>query len=91
MAKNDPLKPQLARASQDVEPPAHREPEGVFHVGRGGAANVGKPSEEEAQQAKARNQQRRKSVTRWTSNEDVKGWAEKGKDILKKKIADPKQ
>ncbi|KAL1595970.1 hypothetical protein SLS60_009660 [Paraconiothyrium brasiliense] len=40
MAKNDPNHPELARAAQDVEAPAHREPEGPHHYGRGGAANI---------------------------------------------------
>jgi len=41
MARNDPKHPELARAAQDVEAPAHREPgPGLQHFGRGGAANV---------------------------------------------------
>ncbi len=46
MAKDDPSHPEIARASQDVEPVEQREPQGSFHVGRGGAANIGKSSEE---------------------------------------------
>lgn len=51
MARNDPNFPEVARASQDVEAPAHREPEGPHHYGRGGAANVAKPTEEEKKAA----------------------------------------
>lgn len=46
MAKNDPARPEVARAAQDVEAPAHREPEGPHHYGRGGAANIAKTEEE---------------------------------------------
>jgi hypothetical protein len=47
MARNDPLHPELARASQDVEAPAHREKDGPHHYGRGGAANIAKMTPEE--------------------------------------------
>jgi hypothetical protein len=41
MAQNDPHHPELARAAQDVEAPAHAsEPKGAIHYGRGGAANI---------------------------------------------------
>ncbi len=50
MAKNDPNHPEIARAAQDVEAPAHREPDGPHHYGRGGAANIAKLSEEEKRQ-----------------------------------------
>ncbi|KAF2280832.1 uncharacterized protein EI97DRAFT_9390 [Westerdykella ornata] len=46
MARNDPAHPEIARASQDVEAPPHREPEGPHHFGRGGAANVATTSPE---------------------------------------------
>jgi len=42
MAKNDPKHPEIARASQDVEPVPKTERSGSFHVGRGGAANIAK-------------------------------------------------
>jgi hypothetical protein len=78
MAKNDPDHPEVARRAQDVEAPVHREPEGNFHYGRGGAANVAKPAEEEAKA--------RKSVEerRYEGNGDHKGLAEKGKEMLEK-------
>ena len=47
MAKNDPARPEIARAAQDVEAPAHREQDGPHHYGRGGAANIAVVSEEE--------------------------------------------
>lgn len=40
IAKNDPEHPELARAAQDVAPVIKREPDGLHHYGRGGAANV---------------------------------------------------
>ncbi|KAF2832066.1 hypothetical protein CC86DRAFT_390251 [Ophiobolus disseminans] len=41
MAQNDPERPELARAAQDVEAPAQvSEPKGPTHYGRGGAANI---------------------------------------------------
>lgn len=57
MAANDHTDPSLARAAQDVEAPASvfREPENHVHVGRGGAANVAKVSEEDARANKERN------------------------------------
>jgi len=46
IAKNDPNHPEIARASQDVNAPPPREPDSLFHVGRGGAANYASPSSE---------------------------------------------
>jgi len=41
MAKNDPARPEIARAAQDVEGPVyHKDSDGPVHFGRGGAANV---------------------------------------------------
>ena len=40
MAHNDPERPEVARAAQDVETPPQPEPAGPKHYGRGGAANV---------------------------------------------------
>ncbi|KAF2200135.1 hypothetical protein GQ43DRAFT_88601 [Delitschia confertaspora ATCC 74209] len=64
MARNDPLHPELARASQDVEAPNPRDPEGPHHYGRGGAANISKPNEEEARIARERNAARVRSGSR---------------------------
>lgn len=46
MAKNDPARPEIARASQDVVAAEPRERDGVKHFGRGGAANVEKVGNE---------------------------------------------
>lgn len=41
MAQNDPQQPEIARAAQDVDGPAHAiDPKGPIRYGRGGAANV---------------------------------------------------
>ncbi|KAF2657297.1 hypothetical protein K491DRAFT_595202 [Lophiostoma macrostomum CBS 122681] len=40
IVKNDPNHPEIARASQDVVAPAHREDHGPHHYGRGGAGNL---------------------------------------------------
>ncbi|GAB7340583.1 hypothetical protein MBLNU457_6994t1 [Dothideomycetes sp. NU457] len=64
MASNDHTDPSLARAAQDVEAPpsAFREPENHVHVGRGGAANVAKLSEEDARVNKERNDSQERSM-----------------------------
>lgn len=79
MAKNDPNHPEIARAAQDVEAPAHREPDGPHHYGRGGAANIAKLSEEEKRAAAQENGQRK-------SEEGAagKGLVDKGKVLLQK-------
>ncbi|PVH96008.1 hypothetical protein DM02DRAFT_536184 [Periconia macrospinosa] len=75
MARNDPNFPEIARASQDVEPVAHREHDGPHHYGRGGAANVaraqGPPNSEE--------RKRRES-----GSAGEKGLVDKGKEFLGK-------
>jgi Protein of unknown function (DUF3602) len=83
MAKNDPGHPEVARASQDIVPPAHREPESSFHVGRGGAANIAKPSPGEVEAAKQTNQRREKEVEE-AGHQKGKGGGlvEKGKGLL---------
>ncbi|CAI6341587.1 unnamed protein product [Periconia digitata] len=83
MARNDPNFPEIARASQDVEAPVHREPEGPHHYGRGGAANVAHPSEEEKRAAAEAN--RRKSEERKREEGAAgKGLVDKGKELLNK-------
>ncbi|KAK7534392.1 hypothetical protein IWX49DRAFT_302346 [Phyllosticta citricarpa] len=92
MAKNDPAHPEIARAAQDVEAPAHahREPEGNFHFGRGGAANVTKLTDDEALEAKRHNEQRtsgeleRERAAHGGEREDVRGLGDKAKDLLGK-------
>jgi hypothetical protein len=73
MARNDPKHPELARASQDVEAPPHRETEGPHHFGRGGAANVAKATSPEPQ---ADTSNPRKS--------EEKNLVDKGKELLNK-------
>ncbi len=70
MAHNDPERPQVARAAQDVESPPLTEPTGPQHYGRGGAANITK-------QASPGAEARRKE-------EAEKGLLEKGKEMLNK-------
>ncbi|KAK8256038.1 hypothetical protein IWZ00DRAFT_498591 [Phyllosticta capitalensis] len=91
MAKNDPNHPEIARAAQDVEAPAHHlEPEGNFHYGRGGAANVTKVTDEKAMEAKRHNEMRtseeleRERMVHGGEKEDVRGLGEKAKDLLGK-------
>lgn len=72
MAKNDPNRPEIARAAQDVEAPAHREPEGPHHYGRGGAANIVGLSEEE------------RRVAQEKEEKGGKGVVDKGKGFLQK-------
>ncbi|EKG14796.1 hypothetical protein MPH_08071 [Macrophomina phaseolina MS6] len=82
MARNDPERPELARAAQDVEAPpgAGRDHEGPKHFGRGGAANVmigeagGKKSGEEERLVQGKKE----------GQEDVRGLGEKAKDLLGK-------
>lgn len=81
MAQNDPERPEVARAAQDVEAPAPpTEPKGPTHYGRGGAANI---IEKDGQ---------RKSGEVKRKSEDVKreegtakgGLLAKGKEFLNK-------
>ncbi|ORY00007.1 hypothetical protein BCR34DRAFT_592710 [Clohesyomyces aquaticus] len=86
MAKNDPNHPELARAAQDINPPVHRDFEGPHHFGRGGAANVAAPTEEEAQLNHEKNKRKSDEAKRRGSNAagDAKGLVDKGKDFLAK-------
>ncbi|KAG9235097.1 hypothetical protein BJ875DRAFT_282776 [Amylocarpus encephaloides] len=78
MAKN--IDPEAARRAQDVIGVTRRESGSQTHVGRGGAANIFKPSAEEISKAK--------KDAKWESpigdddNEKSKGLAEKGKEWL---------
>ncbi|KAI9814772.1 MAG: hypothetical protein M1827_003038 [Pycnora praestabilis] len=97
MAKNDPLNPELARESQDVNGLPRRQSEAETHFGRGGAANTVKPSEEEIAMAKEEKvgwekkvkEQQQQPVPKDKADpkvpkeqRDVRGWADKGKDML---------
>jgi hypothetical protein len=81
MAKNDPSHPEVARASQDVVPPAPREPESSFHIGRGGAANIAKPTPGEIEAAKMTNQRRSQEAEKTLQEEKDKSLK---KDLLEK-------
>jgi len=54
MAKNED--PDEARRAQDVDVPGIVIPESTHHTGRGGAANLYKPTEEEQRVARAHNE-----------------------------------
>ncbi|KAI9674458.1 MAG: hypothetical protein M1817_001796 [Caeruleum heppii] len=86
MAHSDPSNPDIARQSQDVQPQPVRDSSSDFHVGRGGAANVGKPVSQEALSGKlseARWQSEAKSQSSGESaGRDPRGWADKGKELL---------
>jgi len=69
MAKNDPQRPELARAAQDVEAPKPRDHEGPFHYGRGGAGNA----DHDLTRTKSKNQ-----------GEGEESVAQKGKGLLGK-------
>ncbi|TVY82633.1 hypothetical protein LSUE1_G002840 [Lachnellula suecica] len=81
MAKNDD--PEAARRAQDVVGHPRRESTSSTHVGRGGAANIFKPSADDIAKAKSDN-------AKWESaigdeEKDVKkpqGLADKGKEWL---------
>lgn len=83
MARNDD--PAAARRAQDVVGQPRRESTSSTHVGRGGAANVFKPTAEDIEKAKRDN-------AKWESaigddenpkqSEKPKGLADKGKDWL---------
>lgn len=85
MAKNDPTRPEIARASQDVEAPVPREAEGPTRFGRGGAANIIKPTEDEKRTVHEHTQ--RKSVEDGREEKETapsKGLVDKGKEFLHK-------
>ncbi|KAL6709768.1 hypothetical protein ACN47E_001197 [Coniothyrium glycines] len=83
MAKNDPDRPELARAAQDVDA-TPREPEGPKHYGRGGAANIITEDGQSTQRKSA--EAKRKSVdkARRDSNNNGQGIFAKGKEFLNK-------
>lgn len=78
MTKNND--PEVARRAQDVVGHPRRESTNSTHVGRGGAANVFKPTEKEIEVAKRDN-------ARWESavvddGKAEKGLADRGKEFL---------
>lgn len=96
MQRNDPDHPEYARSSQDVELLPGRRPSssnnGEYHGVRGGAGNIFRPSQDELLQAAAaeREYEERVKYDRNIpvdhSRHDYRGWADKGKDLLMKRI-----
>lgn len=81
MAKNDPQNPIEARRAQDVDVPGITIPEGVHHTGRGGAANLYKPTEDEQRLAKQHNEKvRSESFNKDRST--IRAFADKAKDAV---------
>jgi len=72
MARNSD--PEAARRAQDVGGHPRRESTHSTHVGRGGAANVFRPSQAEVEAAKRENKVCEEAV----ADEKAEGWAVKG-------------
>lgn len=73
--------PEDARRAQDVDVPGIAIPEGAHHTGRGGAANLYKPTEDEQREARAHNEKVRSD----SFNKDrsaIRALVDKGKDAL---------
>ncbi|EXJ64841.1 hypothetical protein A1O7_01179 [Cladophialophora yegresii CBS 114405] len=88
MAKLDSA--EEARRAQDVDVPGITIPENVHHTGRGGAANLYKPTEAEQREARAHNEKvRSESFSKDRSG--LKGLAGKAKDNLVGKSNGEKQ
>lgn len=60
MAKNDRENPDEARQAQDLDVPTILLPEGQNRTGRGGAANVYKPSDQQVKNARLHNERVRR-------------------------------
>jgi len=76
--------PRVARRAQDVEASLPR-PESAshdVHVGRGGAANVFKPTPEEIEKAKRENEQYESVIAEGRGVSHERGLADKGKEWL---------
>jgi len=80
MALNDPERPHLARAAQDVDAAPQLEPQGPQHYGRGGAANVVGQDEQRAAQRKSAEEANRQETGAG------KGLLSKGKEFLDKQL-----
>ncbi|KAL3417961.1 hypothetical protein PVAG01_10971 [Phlyctema vagabunda] len=80
MAKNhDPAE---ARRAQDVVGHPRRESGGTQHVGRGGAANIFKPSKEDLERSRKEDSAVLIDDDERPQGQGQKGFAEKGKDWL---------
>jgi len=87
MSKN--IDPEATRKAQDVAAAPRRISQNQSHVGRGGAANIFKPSAEELAQAKEENSKWESAVqdevehgVKTGDREKSKGLADKGKEWL---------
>lgn len=81
MALNDPERPEVARAAQDVEGPVQvSEPKGPTHYGRGGAANI---IEKDGQRKSGDVKRKSEEVKREEGN-GKGGLVAKGKELLNK-------
>jgi hypothetical protein len=82
MATNDPQRPEVARAAQDVEGPAKvSEPKGAIHYGRGGAANI---IENNGETRKSGDAKRKSIEVKPDEGNGKGGLMTKGKDFLNK-------
>jgi hypothetical protein len=82
MATNDPQRPEVARAAQDVEGPAKvSEPKGAIHYGRGGAANI---IEKNGETRKSGDAKRKSLEVKPEEGNGKGGLMAKGKDFLNK-------
>ncbi|CAG8960067.1 hypothetical protein HYFRA_00010545 [Hymenoscyphus fraxineus] len=73
---------EAARRAQDVESAPRRQSNSSSHVGRGGAANVFKPTAEDILQARKDNVKWESAIDDETNGKPLKGLADKGKDWL---------
>ncbi|KAK5132566.1 hypothetical protein LTR08_008883 [Meristemomyces frigidus] len=75
--------PSIARASQDVDAPAHhdKEPKGTFHWGRGGEGNVMTIGQKEARD-KSGQRKGSKGAVNGERRPSFQGVFEKGKELL---------
>lgn len=81
MAQNDPQRPEVARAAQDVEGPVKlSEPKGAIHYGRGGAANIIEKNGER----KSGDAKRKSPEVKPEEGNGKGGLMAKGKDLLNK-------
>jgi hypothetical protein len=83
MAQNDPERPEIARAAQDVGAPvpAKTDPKGPTHYGRGGAANIIDTKEGLRKSGDAN---RKSEDTKREEGASKGGLLAKGKDLLSK-------
>jgi hypothetical protein len=89
MMNNDFARPEVARASQDVDAPRHREQDGPHHFGRGGAANV--VAKSQSPEGRASGEGERKKRKESMSEGKGLGLVTKGKEFLINKLGGVKK